>query len=397
MPYEQIAVLAVFACLYSVAAGRIERSPVSGAIVFVAFGFLIGPILGILGTDVDAPALRLIAELSLALVLFVEASRADLKVLARAYAIPFRLIAVSLPLVILLGFGGGILLFDMSLLGIALLATILAPTDAALGKAVVTNKQVPAHLREGLNFESGLNDGVVVPIFLTFLTLATAQAEHGSFSLLALHLVAQEIGIGAIVGLGIALACAWTIRHCHARDWLHESWIQLPVAAAAVACFAAAQALHGSGFIAAFVGGLAFGFLAGRDTHKLVHAAEGTGDTLTMLTWIVFGAAVIVPVAHAVTWHSVVFAVFALTAMRMVPVVLSLTGLGLSLRKKLFIGWFGPRGLATVVFAVMVFQSGLPEAETIVATAACTVLLSVVAHGVSAHPLVSALFGKRAE
>ncbi len=281
----------------------------------------------------------------------------------------------------------------MSLLGVAILATILAPTDAALGKAVVTNKKVPAEIREGLNFESGLNDGVCVPIFLAFLTVATSVEQTGSFTMLAIGLVIQEIGVGAVVGGVVAVAAAAIIKRCYERGWVNESWMQAPVIAAAIACFAGSQALHGSGFIGAFIGGLAFGYIAKNSTHHLVHSAEGTGDIFAMLTWIAFGAAVVGQVADAFSMDVILYSLFALTLMRIVPVVLSMWGLPLTFGQKLFIGWFGPRGLATVVFAMMVLQSGLQDADLIVVTAVCTVLLSVILHGLSAIPYVSILFG----
>ena len=394
MIYLEIVAIAGFACLYSAAAGRLERSPINGALVFVAYGLLIGPYgLGILGGDDTASAIRVIAELSLGLVLFVEASKADLPILLKSTAIPRRLILVALPLVILLGFGAGGMFFgELGLVGVAILATINAPTDAALGKAVVTNKRVPAHIREGLNFESGLNDGVCVPIFLAFMVLATQIAQTDSFTLLTLGLVVKEIGIGAIAGIAITAIAATVIRYCHKWGWVSESWMQLPVAATAIACFAGAQAMHGSGFIAAFIGGLLFGILAGKSTHRLVNSAEATGDTFTMITWIAFGASVVGQVAGLITWKVLLYAILSLTLVRTIPVLVAMRGLSLSLREKLFIGWFGPRGLATVVFALMVYQANLPYGELIVVTAVCTVMLSVILHGLSALPIIALMF-----
>lgn len=393
MGYDQIAIFAAFLCIYSAAAGGFERTAFGGALIFTAFGLAVGPYgLALVDGDVEANALRLIAELTLALVLFVEASKADLRVLSKSFRIPQRLILVALPLVILLGFGFGLVLFDeLTVLEVAILATLLAPTDAALGKAVVTNKDVPAEIREGLNLESGLNDGVCVPIFLAFLALAVSAGAEESLIGLALKLVVQEIGIGAAVGVSLSLLAAYLLRFCHRQGWITSSWIQIPVVALAVACFTAAQALHGSGFIAAFVGGLLFGVLAGKDKHDLVHAAEGAGDTLALLTWVIFGAAVVGQVSEAFTWQVVIYAICSLTVLRIVPVFLALSGLSLGVDERLFIGWFGPRGLASVVFAVMVYNSGIPGADVIVATAVCTILLSVIAHGVTALPFIAIL------
>ncbi|MBE1282101.1 MAG: sodium:proton antiporter [Rhodobacteraceae bacterium] len=396
---DQIAIIAIFVALYSAFAGGFERTPVNGALVFAAFGLALGPFgTGILTGGLEVPTLRLIAELSLALVLFVEASKVDLATLRRAFAIPQRLILLALPVIILLGMlFGFFLLSDISLIGLAILATILAPTDAALGKAVVTNKAVPGEIREGLNFESGLNDGVCVPVFLAFLTIANGQNAGDGFGSILFKLLIQEIGIGAVVGIVVTVLVGMAVKISDRNGWIHGSWIQVPVAAAAIACFAAAQALHGSGFIAAFVGGLCFGILTGKDTDHLVHASEGTGDTFALLTWVLFGSALIGPSLPWITWEVVVYALISLTVVRMVPVFLALRGLPLTFGQKNFIGWFGPRGLATVVFAMMVLQSGLPDAKQIVAVATCVVVFSIIGHGMSALPIIRWMFGSAPE
>ena len=205
--YETLAILAVFIFLYSISSGGLERTPINGALVFTAFGLALGPLgLGILSLDVDKEGLRTLAELTLALVLFTDASNANLGVLKKNIAIPQRLLLIGLPLTILLGFGVGVLVFDgLTLLEIAILATMLAPTDAALGKAVVTNEAVPSNIREGLNVESGLNDGICVPILFVFLALVTATGAETSTPVLAMKLVAEEIGIGVAVGVGLTV------------------------------------------------------------------------------------------------------------------------------------------------------------------------------------------------
>ncbi len=395
--YKHLAILAVFAFAYSAVAGRLQRTIISGAIVFGAFGLALGPLgLGFLDLDIEAEDLRLLAELTLALVLFTDAANADLGVLKQFVKIPQRMLLIGLPLTILLGFGVGALMFhELALLEIAILATMLAPTDAALGKAVVTDKRVSADIRESLNVESGLNDGICVPILFVFIALATAAGHQESPLTLALILVAEEIGIGAAVGIGLTLLGASLLRFCAERGWVTETWRQLAVPALAVSCFAAAQALHGSGFIAAFVGGMLFGYLAKGHKHELLLAAEGTGDTMSLITWVVFGAAVVGREVEFLSWQVVVYAVLSLTVIRMLPVYLSLAGSGLSSNAKLFTGWFGPRGLASVVFAVIVLNEQLPGGNTVVATATCTIILSVVLHGVSANPLIAALYGKK--
>lgn len=391
--YETLAILAVFIFLYSISSGGLERTPINGALVFTAFGLALGPLgLGILSLDVDKEGLRTLAELTLALVLFTDASNANLGVLKKNIAIPRRLLLIGLPLTILLGFGVGVLVFDgLTLLEIAILATMLAPTDAALGKAVVTNEAVPSNMREGLNVESGLNDGICVPILFVFLALVTATGAETSTLVLALKLVAEEIGIGLAVGIGLTITGSWLGTRFADRGWVTETWRQLPVPALAVACFAVAQWLGGSGFIAAFAGGLLFGGIQKRHKRELLLAAEGTGDTLALITWVVFGAAVVGQAVGSFSWEVVLYALLSLTLVRMLPVFLVLAGMNLQTSKKLFMGWFGPRGLASIVFAVIVLNEHLPGGGTIAMTAVCTIVLSVVAHGLSANPLVAAL------
>ena len=293
--YQNLAILAAFVLVYSAVAGRLEKTPISGAIVAMGFGFACGPLgLGIFTPHVDGELLRTLAELTLALVLFTDAANANLSVLKSSRQLPERLLLIGLPLTILLGFGIGILVFPgMGLFELAVLATMLAPTDAALGKAVVTNPAVPAALREGLNVESGLNDGICVPILFVFLALASRATVNESGFQLALVLVAQQIGIGLAVGIGLTAAAGWILKRCAQRKWITETWRQLPVVALAFVCFAAAQVLGGSGFIASFTGGILFGALAKEHKHDLLRAAEGAGDTLSLATWMSFGAAVV--------------------------------------------------------------------------------------------------------
>ena len=391
--YETMAILAGFVFCYSLSAGALERTPINGALVFAAFGLLFGPLgLGWLELDVGTEGLRTLAELTLAMVLFTDASNANLGVLKKSFRIPQRLLLIGLPLTIVLGFGvGTLLLGTLSLLELAILATMLAPTDAALGKVVVTDGRVPADIREGLNVESGLNDGICVPILFVFLGLAVAATGQGDGEIRPLMLVVEQIGVGAGVGLALTLLGAWTITLASARGWIDETWHQLPVPAMAVACFALAQMLGGSGFIAAFVGGLLFGALAKEHKAKFLLAAEGTGDTLALITWVVFGAAVVGQSIDAFSWQILLYAVLSLTVVRMLPVFLSLRGMNLRAEEKLFMGWFGPRGLASIVFAVIVSSADLPGGNVIAMTAVCTILLSVILHGLSANPLVKAL------
>jgi NhaP-type Na+/H+ or K+/H+ antiporter len=387
--YANFAILAAIVLVYGAVSGRIEKTPFSGALVFMGVGFLLGPGgLGVLNLSIDRVEFRTLAELTLALVLFVEAADADLEVLRKSFRIPTRLLAIGLPLTIALGFAIGIPIFrDLTLLEVALLATILAPTDAALGKAVVTNPQVPPSIREGLKVESGLNDGICVPVLFAFLAVAMGSASGEGRAGLAVGLFASEIGIGLAVGIMFALVAGKTLgplsRH---GGWIGDTWLPIMVPALALLCFAAAQALHGSGLIAAFAGGITIAVLRPPKKHEWLYAAKSTGDALSLLTWVAFGAVVIDHALPRFSWEHVVYAVLSLTVIRMLPMFLSLWGVPLGTDGKLFISWFGPRGLVSIVFVIIVLNAGVPGGKSLAMTVVCTVILSIIAHGLSAVP-----------
>jgi len=386
--YSELAILAVFAFAFSVAGGRIERSWISGPIIFLCFGLLAGPVgLGILEFDIGTTQLRVIADLTLALVLFIDAANANLATLRTHARIPRRMLLIGLPLCIALGALLALLVFPaFTLYDACLLATMLAATDAALGKGVISNKAVPAKIREGLNAESGLNDGLAVPFLFLFLALATGTTQSGQGAALAVELVLRELGIGiavAVVMVGVAVPL---LRFARDHGWGTDIWRQLPVVTLALSCFAAAQALHGSGFIACFVGGLVFGHFAGEKTHSLVLAGEGIAELLAMLTWVVFGAAVVGQFWMGMSWEVLLYSLLSLTVIRMLPVLLALAGSGETLETKLFLAWFGPRGLASIVFLIIVAGSDLPSRSLMIQTVTCTITLCVIAHGVTANP-----------
>jgi len=394
--YIELAIFALFVFCYSIVAGRLERAATSGPIVFVVSGLLMGPlVLGWFDGDVSRTELRVFADLTLALILFIDAANADLAILKQQFRIPSRMLIFGLPGVIFLGTIIAVLLFDtLSLFEAGILGTMLAATDAALGKAVVTNKAVPTHVREGLNIESGLNDGLCVPILFVFIALALGSGTEGGSTMLALKLVIQELGIGLVVGLGLTAVGTWALRWCWNKGWVTEIWKQVTVVALAIACFTVAQSLHGSGYIAAFTGGLLFGFKAKEATHRLVLAAEGTGEALAMITWFIFGATVIGHSVQHFTWQMLVYALLSLTVIRVLPIFLSLSGTGESIASKLFLGWFGPRGLASIVFAIIVVNKDVPGGKFVAMIVGLTVFFSLVAHGVSANPLAK-LLGQR--
>ncbi|MFM4821810.1 cation:proton antiporter [Aeromonas hydrophila] len=391
--YQNLAVIAAFLLVYSLIAGRFESRLVNGPLLFLLMGWLLGPGgIELLSLSIDSDGIKLLAELTLVIVLFSDAANTNWQVLLANRALPIRLLLIGLPLTLAAGALFGHWLFpDLPLLEMAILSTILAPTDAALGKAVVSNPAVPAPIREGLNQESGLNDGICVPVLLLLLALIAPTEQHSGTGLLALTLLLEEIGIGLLVAWGLTSLTLRLLKTSYLNGWQLPLWRQLTMPGLALLCFALAQTLGGSGFIAAFVGGLLIGRKLGEHKHAYLDSCEGYGDLLSVVIWMVFGATLMPMLTELLHWQYWLYAAASLTLLRMLPVWLSLLGTGLKPELKLFIGWFGPRGLASIVFAVMVLQHEptLLGQRPIIATVLCTIILSVILHGLTANPWVA--------
>jgi sodium/hydrogen antiporter len=368
---------------------RLSGTPVTPAMVFVLIGVIVGPL--VIDQVTAAPtgeAVRTLAEATLAVVLFADASRIKPRVLRREYAVPVRLLGIGLPLTIAVGLLLAAVLFDgLNTTEALVLAILLAPTDAALGEAVVTEPRLPSRIRQGLNVESGLNDGICVPLLL--IALAAAEIEDSaSTSHHAIRIVVEQIGYGILGGVAAGLAAAAVVAMSSRRDLITGSWLQvIPVAGAGLA-YGIAVALGGSGFIAAFVAGAIFGALVSRESERASRLNEELGGLLGGVTFFMFGAALLGPALEHVTWQIALYAVLSLTLVRMLPVALALIGTGARLPTVAFLGWFGPRGLASIVFAVIVVEEAhLPGAGTILDVTYVTIGLSVLAHGLTAAPL----------
>jgi NhaP-type Na+/H+ or K+/H+ antiporter len=377
---------------FGVISRRVDGTPVTPAILFVGVGLVVGSqALDLLHPSPTGEAVKVLAEATLTLVLFADASRIDLRTLRREYAVPARLLGIGLPLTIALGALAGTALFGaLSVPEALVLAVLLAPTDAALGQAVVTEPRLPSRIRQGLNVESGLNDGICVP--LLFIVLAVAEADAGEVGTThAVRLVVEEIGFGIAGGALAGAVVATAITYAGRRRLIERSWLQIvPVAGAALA-YGVAAPLGGSGFIAAFVAGMTFGALR-RPTGdgEVTLLTDELGELLNGVTLLVFGAVLLWPALDGLTWRIVLYAAASLTIVRMAPVAIAMLGTGARRPTLAFLGWFGPRGLASIVFALIVVQEAdLPHASTILLTTYATVGLSVLVHGVTAAPLAS--------
>ena len=389
------AILALAVTGYALAARRLARYSIGPALFFVAVGMVAA--LGWTGTipEIESEAVLQVAEITLALILFTDASSIDIDGLRREAGLVARLLSIGLLLSIVLGALLAWWLFPEFPIGVVLLiGAAVAPTDAALGQPVVSDQRVPSRIRRLLNAESGLNDGIATPIVVLAIALISAEGTgHADWVTEAL----RQALVGTLTGIVLGVVGGTLLIVADRRSWTSEGSRQLVVLALALAAYLGAIALGGNGFIAAFVGGLAFGSASRHAEQGAEVFAEAAGSMLSILVWIVAGAAFVRFLADAPDLRPLAYAIVSLTVVRMLPVALALIGTGLRLDTIAFVGWFGPRGLATIVFAILGLEamhaSGLPT-EIVGATFAWTVLLSVVFHGLSAAPLAS-WYGRR--
>jgi len=392
----ELAILALLVAGYALIAARLDKVSVGPALVFLAIGIVLSDdVLGRISLEPDAEPIKLLAETTLTLLLFADASTIRVRALQKDARPVALLLVVGLLLTIALGTVGALLLFPGVSLGIALLiAASLAPTDAALGQAVVTDPAVPARVRRLLSVESGLNDGIATPVVFAALALATADVSAGSGWMAE---ALTDLAVGITVGVLLGAVGGWLLVFADRRRWTSSVSRQLFVLALAIACYLLATAAGGNGFIGAFVGGLAFGRASHHEESSAVRFTEAQGSLLAIGVWAAFGFALAGDILTQLDPAALAYAALSLTVIRMVPVGIALLRDRFQPMTVLFMGWFGPRGLASIVFLVIALE-GLGEAGVptgpLPAAIAWTVLLSVILHGLTARPL-AARYGRR--
>ena len=384
-----LAIVAIALLAVATVSRRLSGTPVTAAMVFVAIGLLVGP-KALDGIDLESSSetVRTLAEATLAFVLFSDASRIDLAQLRLQVGLPVRLLGIGLPLTIALGALVGVGILDqLSIEEALILAVVLAPTDAALGQAVVTEPRVPGRIRQGLNVESGLNDGICVPLLFAAVAITDVQSAI-SDGRSAGTLLLEEIGYGVVGGITGGLVVAAIVIYAGRRNLIADAWRQVIPAAGAALAYGTANALGGSGFIAAFVAGMTFRLALRRDPGRINDLTEQVGSVLNGITFVLFGAVLLGPALGELSWQLALYAALSLTLVRMLPVAIAMIGTRARIPTLGFMGWFGPRGLASIVFAVIVVEeSNLPHEHLIVLAIYLTVGLSVLAHGLTAAPL----------
>ncbi len=382
MSYWLFAITAVFV-LYALFSQRLSTTIITGPMVFVTAGLIVGSDgLGAIEVEPNAEAVTVLFEVTLAVVLFSDATAISGSAWRKEAYVPGRLLLIALPVTIVLGLGfAGLLFTELGLWEAALIATILAPTDASLGQAVISNPRVPQRIRQGLNVESGLNDGIALPLVLVFLAAAEESATGGSLGEV-LRFIGQEVLIAAAVGIAIGWIGAQAIIQVTRKGWISAMWTQVAALGLAGMAYGLAVPLDGSGFIAAWLSGLVLGGVTRNELDDVSEFSETLGSVLTLVSFLVFGAILLGPALDGLTWQIALYAVLSLAVVRMAAVAASMFGSQLSRPSVLYLGWFGPRGLASIIFAGIVIEDAvLPGSDTIVDVVMITVALSVYAHG----------------
>jgi sodium/hydrogen antiporter len=370
---------------YALLSRRLASTVVTAPIFFAAAGFVVGPVLGLVDLATDEEVLILLLEAALVMVLFADSSSLDIRRWTREPSLSGRLLGIGLPLTIAAGAAAAALVFG----GIepwqaALVGAMLAPTDAALGQAVVANPRVPAVVRNALNVESGLNDGLVLPFVTIFLTVGLV-AGGAETELHAAQTLVLALGGSTLIGLVAGLGGGWLLRAAAQRGLAADRWHSIALLALAAGTFAAADQVEASGFLAVWVAGLAAGTIVrGHLAGEAFHLSEELANALAAVGFLMLGAGLLGPVVARATPEAVLYAVLSLTVVRIVPVAVAMLRTGFAVPTLLYVGWFGPRGLASIVFAGVVVEQAAPQARVITDVVLLTVAISLVAHGVTA-------------
>lgn len=389
---EFIAAFIALVFLHSLVSRRLERTVLTAPVLFTTCGALMALSTNVLSElALERKDLLLIAELGLVTTLFTDASRVSPRMLKGETNLPVRLLSTGMLLTIALGMLGALLVFsNLTWLEAGILAAILAPTDAGLGQIIVSSPQVPRRIRQALNVEAGLNDGLSVPFMLFFIAFAQAH-ETGRGGAMLTRFLFEQLGYGTLVGLGIGLAGGCLLGLAKRREWMADSCAQLGVVALPFACVVVSEPVGASMFIAAFVAGLAAQAGFSEVGKHSVEFTEEWGQLFNNFVFFLFGLLV---TRH---WSQfgvaiILYSVLSLTVVRMLPVAIALRGTHLSKPTLLFMGWFGPRGLASIVLGLVYLEgeTGLPGEATIRLAVMATVLLSIFAHGLSALPGIAA-------
>ncbi|MFD4583974.1 cation:proton antiporter [Streptomyces sp. NPDC058434] len=385
-----VTVIAGILFIWSLLALRLSRWSITAPIAMMVAGIALtagsNPPLHF---ELETTVFEHAVEVILALLLFVDAIEVPGRILGREKGLVLRLLGGGLPLTLGAALLTGLLLFPgQSGWLLAVLATVVVPLDLAPTASVVRDQRIPARLREVLNVEGGLNDGIVSPVFLLCIAVAVeshdVHADYGEAVLTAV----EAAGWALVTGLAVGWTTGWLLRKSWARGWTQTSAMRLGVLAVPLVAYTFSSAVGGNGFVASFIAGVVFG-PAVRELPET--AVELTDDVVTLMSlalWFIFGQ-----IVNDAFWPGfqatvILYALLAVTLVRMIPVLLVLTGAGMSRSDKLFLGWMGPRGVTSIVFgSLAVIELPDASADFVSRVMVITVMLSIVLHGLSAEPI----------
>jgi NhaP-type Na+/H+ or K+/H+ antiporter len=381
-------VLTSMVLAYAVVSGLVKKWYLAPALIFVLAGMALGPYgFNLLEGGPNTTTFTVLAQLALTVILFNQAAELKVSAVVRRREVTFRLLVIGIPLAIALGVVTALVVLPvMPLWEAVCLAAIVAPTEVALIDALLEDGRVPERIRHALSTESGFYDGFALAALLAALALASEHSGdsdvHWGWFLVRTELV--SVGVGLVIGAG----AGWVIGTSRERGWMNDIWAQLATLAVALVCFQVGEMLHGSGFVAAFAGGLAYAFAARRaGSRPETHVSDAAGQLLELTVFALFGAYAVITGWRDVSWRVVVFAVVALLLVRLIAVWLALIRSDVPPRERLFIGWFGPRGIGTLVLGLLVVERGQIEQESlIIQVVAVTVTLSLVVHSLTVWP-----------
>ena len=375
-------VLTVLVLCYAVVSGLVKKWYIAPALVFVLFGIVLGPFgLKLIEGATDTTSFTVVAQLALTVILFNQAAELNLTAVVRRGDVTFRLLVIGIPLALFLGTLTALLILPvMPLWEAVCLAAIVAPTEVALIDALLDDERIPERIRHALSTESGFYDGFALAAMLAALALASDQTEP-DLERWGWFLVRTEV-VSMVVGVAVGALGGWIIARSRRHEWMSDTWAQLATLAVALVCFGVGERLHGSGFVAAFAGGLAFAFTARRaDTRPETQVSDAAGQLLELMVFAMFGGYAVIVGWRDASWRVVLFAVIALLVVRLVAVLVSLIRSNVPLHSRLFIGWFGPRGIGTLVLGLLMIERGeIRQAPLITQVVAVTVTLSLVVH-----------------
>jgi NhaP-type Na+/H+ or K+/H+ antiporter len=389
MHSETALVLTVLVLCYAAVSGLVRRWYLAPALIFVVLGVVLGPsCLGWIEAGSDTKGFNILSELALTVILFNQASTLNLQNAFRRGHLPLRLMAIGIPVTFVLNTAVGVSVLPVLPFWEAVcLAVIVAPTEVALLDALLEDRRIPERVRHALSIESGLYDGFALAALLAALALASEQTDPAAvrWAWFAFRTEFASLAVGVLIGVigGVV------ISRSSARGWMSGTWAQLATLALALVCFGLGERLHGSGFVTAFVGGLTYAVILRRNGTQTAatQVSDAAGQVLELLVFALFGAVAVVPAWRNAGWRVVVFAAVVLIVVRSAALVIALAGSGLPRRSKLFMGWFGPRGIGTLVLGLIVIEKGEITQGTLITQAAVVIVtLSLILHSVTAAP-----------